>query len=291
MPEKKHHTSCAICTIIAALAAFKDNNPTVTALSVISGLISAWTAASPFLESISIYRVVKVFARYIGFSDSYIAARNDIELGISRYQSSLRSFNYITQPLLLPSEDAAGYESDTESDNLEDGEIPFTSVQVLTAQTPSKKIGRIPKNGVSSTSPGPKNTAPKNHRSDENADEAIPAVGSAKIALRGYCRVRHYRCVVRTPLHGPDHARYWDSTVTIDGMEYGHAKDVDKEKAENEAASQALDLILRKDKQNKQGKLDRRGRQKGWRPNGDQNSVWNTSSLLAKERRRKRRVA
>ncbi|EEB93565.1 hypothetical protein MPER_07755 [Moniliophthora perniciosa FA553] len=54
-----------ICTIIAAISAFRTNGVAVTVLTVFTGFISIWTAVSPFLDSLSIYRIVQEVIRYV----------------------------------------------------------------------------------------------------------------------------------------------------------------------------------------------------------------------------------
>ncbi|KAI3621495.1 ectomycorrhiza-regulated protein [Moniliophthora roreri] len=95
-----------VCTIVAALAAFKSNSPGVTALSVVSGFVSVWTAISPFVKRLSIYRIVRRGTGYVG--SRIITAtvpRNDVELGVlhvsgtsHEHQSTYRPFRMKPRP-------------------------------------------------------------------------------------------------------------------------------------------------------------------------------------------------
>ncbi|KAI3621498.1 swi-snf complex subunit [Moniliophthora roreri] len=72
----------AICTVVAGLEAFKSNSPTTTTLTVISGLFSIWTAISPFVKRLSIYRLIRTAVRYAG-GRMVTAMVPDIEHGVA----------------------------------------------------------------------------------------------------------------------------------------------------------------------------------------------------------------
>ncbi|ESK81155.1 hypothetical protein Moror_14888 [Moniliophthora roreri MCA 2997] len=71
-----------ICTIVAALAAFRSNSPAVTVLTAFSGFVSIWAVISPLLNKLSIYRVVREVVRYgAGLAARVQRPVSDVEAG------------------------------------------------------------------------------------------------------------------------------------------------------------------------------------------------------------------
>uniref|UniRef100_A0A0W0GF92 Uncharacterized protein n=1 Tax=Moniliophthora roreri TaxID=221103 RepID=A0A0W0GF92_MONRR len=87
-----------ICTVVSALAASKSNSPAVTVLSVFSGFISIWVVISPFVRSLSLYRIVREVVRYGGSQIVTVrrpGTRTDTERGhqiSTDYEPTFRPF-------------------------------------------------------------------------------------------------------------------------------------------------------------------------------------------------------
>ncbi|KAI3601105.1 hypothetical protein WG66_001634 [Moniliophthora roreri] len=85
-----------ICTIAAAVSAFRSNGIAVTALTAFTGFLSIWTAVSPCLNTLSVYRIVEEGMRYVRFT--LTGEFGSFEL-LARYQHALRSFRMTSRTL------------------------------------------------------------------------------------------------------------------------------------------------------------------------------------------------